>query len=120
MEKIRAYLHSIKTRWPLKNKENKIKKDEFKHTYIVMQGFQHQINQQKYANKHNTAKIFNKYISNKHNGGGSNNIIYTHTHTHTHTYALMTSILYHLLWECKALILMLTLRVALFPPYCNV
>jgi hypothetical protein len=36
------------------------------------------MSQQKYANNH-TEKIFNKYVSHKHNGGGSNNINYAHT-----------------------------------------
>jgi hypothetical protein len=73
-----ADLHSIKTRWSLKKRENKIKKCGFQ-TLILSQVFRHQVCQHKNKNSHyKRENISTKYISHKHNGGGSRNISYAH------------------------------------------
>lgn len=98
-----TYLHSIKTRWSLKKKENKIKKDGLL-TRILSQVFQHKICQYKYTNSHNNREnTSTKYISHKHNGGGSGNINYAHILIPLALEEQITKFRSQLQWHCLAL-----------------
>jgi hypothetical protein len=106
-----TYLHSIKTRWSLKKKENIIKKDGLQ-TLTLSEIFRHQICQYKYTNSNNKREnISTKYISHKHNGGGSNNISYAHILIPLALGVQITKSWKHLQQHCLALPVM-------FNPHC--
>lgn len=101
-----TYLHSIKTRWSLKKRENKIKKCGFQ-TLILSQVFRHQVCQHKNKNSHNKREnISTKYISHKHNGGGSGNISYAHILIPLALGVQITKFRRHLYQHCPELLVM--------------